>query len=82
MGMTGMLSDLVNVKTEYINMTAIERNTNRNFPCPKTMGTKPWENKNCFLKMLLPKFGEILTNRIFLRQRKALKKVLFFKTPN
>lgn len=30
-------------------MTATERNTNRNFPCPKTMGTKPWEKKSyCF----------------------------------
>lgn len=49
MGMTGMPSGLVNVKKEHINMTATERNTNRNFPCPKTMGTKPWEKKSyCF----------------------------------
>lgn len=32
-------------------MTARERNTNRNFPCPKAMGTKSWENKSyCFSK--------------------------------
>lgn len=49
MGTTGMPSDLVNVEREYINMTATEGNTNRNFPCLKTMGTKPWENKSyCF----------------------------------
>lgn len=48
MGMTRMPSDLLNVKKEYINMTVIERNTTRNFPCPKTMGTKPWENKRCY----------------------------------
>lgn len=49
MGMTGMLSHLVNVKKEHIIMTATEGNTKRNSQCLKTMGTKPWENKSyCF----------------------------------
>lgn len=60
MGTTGMPSDLVNVEREYINMTATEGNTNRNFPCLKTMGTKPWEKKAIvFLTVKLLKFGEI-----------------------
>lgn len=45
-GMTGMPSDLANVKKEHTNMTATERSPNRNFPYLKTMGTKPWENKS------------------------------------
>lgn len=63
MGMTRMPSGLVNVKKEHINMTATERNTNRKFPCPKAMGTNPWEKIKAivFLTVPLPKFGEIHT---------------------
>lgn len=47
-------------------MIATERNTNRNFPCQKTMGTKPWENKSyCFSNSAVTKFGEICLKKLY-----------------
>lgn len=85
MGMSGMLSDLVNVKKEYINMTSTEGNTNRNFPCTKTMGTKPWENKSyCFSNSDVAKIWRNILIKLyysdqqnFLETEEALRKVLF-----
>lgn len=66
MGMTGMSSDLVNVKKEHINMTTTEKNTKRNFPCPKTMGTNPWENKSyCFSNSAITKIWRNIPIKLF-----------------
>lgn len=90
MGMAGMPSDTVNVKKEHINMRATERNTNRNFPCPKTLGTKPWENGSCcFSNSAVTKIWRIMLIKLhqsekqdFCESEKVRRKVLFFLRSN
>lgn len=85
--MTGMPSDLVNVKKELINMTATERSTNRNFPYLKTMGTKPWENKSyCFSSRAVTKIWRNILIKLcqsdqqnFLEAEKSTEKSLILK---
>lgn len=87
MGMTGMPSDLVNVKNEHINMTAIERDTKRNFPYPKTMGTELWENKSyCFSNSAVTKIWTNILIKLyqsdqqnFLEAEESSEKSLIFK---
>lgn len=68
-------------------MTATEGNSKRNSQCPKTMGTKPWENKSyCFCSSDVIKIWRNILIKLyrsdqknFLEAQKSSEKSLILK---